>query len=56
MSDRKMLDIYGNPSYKRQEGSEIYYTYYGSGRYNWHYLSFTAKNGIISKISIGIVD
>ena len=46
----------GNPSYKRQEGLETKYWYYGYGKNNWTYLQFITKNGKIIKISLVVID
>ena len=47
---------YGTPSYKKQEGAETKYWYYGYESNNWKYLQFTIRNGKIIKISLCWVD
>ena len=56
MSENVLNRIYGNPSYKRQEGLETKYWYYGYGKNNWTYLQFITKNGKIIKISLVVID
>ena len=56
MPENILPQIYGEPTYQKEYDSEKNYWYYGYGSYNWVYLQFTCKNGVIKKISLVHVD
>lgn len=56
MSAEILKQVYGEPTYKRENATEINYWYYGNQENNWKYFQFKVVNGIITKISLHHVD